>query len=233
MYYSALFLGFLGSVHCLTMCGPLTMLFSFEGKTFRGILVSLIYQFARISTYAFLGGLVGWLMKGSIWLGVSQNISIITGVLFIMLGLFYMFLKPAGLEMSWIGKRVSSAYGAVVSNKKMGLFKYFLLGVLNGLLPCGLVYGALSGAVLSESASTGSAYMVFFGLGTIPAMLLSSLFSSFFKKYFGIFKLKYITSAFLIFSGSLLLLRGMNLGIPFVSPDFLNHQKTSYCEVKK
>lgn len=232
MYYNAFIIGFIGSIHCLTMCGPLSMLFSLKGKSFKGIISSLLYQFARVGVYAALGGCIGWLMGGSSWLGISQNVSIVVGVLFVILALVYLFLKPAGLELSWLGKKITKSYGAVVSSKKLGVLKFLLAGALNGLLPCGLVYVALSGAVLMPSSKTGAVYMMVFGLGTIPAMLFTSVLSTFVKENFGFLKLKYITTVFLIFSGSLLILRGMNLGIPYVSPDFLNHQKSSYCEVK-
>lgn len=231
MFVSALIFGFIGSVHCLTMCGPLSMLFSFQGKTVKGVMNALLYQAGRISIYVALGALVGSLMKGSDWLGISQQLSIGLGGLFVLLGITYVFLKPAGLERSGIGTRITKLYGSVVSKSKLGAFKYLFAGVLNGVLPCGLVYGALSGTVLTGNTQEGALYMLMFGLGTLPAMLVSSFASNYIRRTFSFFKLKYVMTCFLLFSGGLLLLRGLNLGIPYVSPDFMNHQKASYCEV--
>jgi sulfite exporter TauE/SafE len=93
----------------------------------------------------------------------------------------------------------------------------FLIGILNGFLPCGLVYVALAGAIASGDAISGAAVMILFGLGTIPAMFAASVFGKFIN--IGIrTKLRKAVPALAILLAAVFILRGLNLGIPYLSP---------------
>jgi sulfite exporter TauE/SafE len=100
-------------------------------------------------------------------------------------------------------------------------FSMLLVGILNGLLPCGVVYIALTGALATGSALTGMGYMALFGLGTLPLMLTISLAGNMvslsFRKTLG-----KLTPYVMIFFATLLILRGLNLGIPYISPKLSN-----------
>ena len=89
-------------------------------------------------------------------------------------------------------------------------------GLLNGLLPCGLVYIALAGAVAAGDVFSGMSYMFVFGMGTFPMMLMISLSGKYFKPLW--FNYHRVLSIFLWILALLFILRGLNLGIPYVSP---------------
>jgi sulfite exporter TauE/SafE len=171
------FSGLLGSLgHCLGMCGPLVILvgsqfgaISWIGRLWR----YLLYHAARILVYFSLGIAIGAL--GSL-VGLSGNvnhltgtISLILGVGIILFGLRYLGWLPLGrLEGSgaWIGRSMKKA---VQRGGWMGIAS---LGVLNGLLPCGLVYSALlASAAMGNSLKAGAA-MAAFGAGTLPALVV-------------------------------------------------------------
>ena len=95
-----------------------------------------------------------------------------------------------------------------------------MVGMLNGLLPCGLVYLALAGAALAGSGSGGMTYMLFFGLGTLPAMMLAPLVGQWIQQRFS-FDLNKVYPFFLGILGLIFILRGLNLGIPVLSPELL------------
>ena len=94
----------------------------------------------------------------------------------------------------------------------------FITGILNGLLPCGMIYIALSGAVITGNSISGMFYMMFFGLGTLPLMMGISVYGVKIKNFMGK-KINYISPALITIVAILLLLRGLNLGIPVISPE--------------
>lgn len=233
MSLTAFILGLIGSVHCVVMCGPLVAIFSFRSKNTLGLIQSLVYQFSRILIYVVLGALVGGLMSGVYWLGVSQNISIIIGAMFLGIGISYLLIKPAGIEQFAIGKWISKLFGFLMKNQKIGIFRFMFSGMANGLLPCGMVYVALAGTATSLSASQGAYYMLSFGLGTLPALLFVGAVSNWIKQQLSFVKSKFIISGFLILTGAIMLLRGLNLGIDFVSPEIKPAQQTTDCYVNE
>lgn len=233
MSLTAFILGLIGSVHCVAMCGPLVAVFSFRSKNALGILQTVVYQFARISVYVLLGALVGGLMSGVDWLGVSQVISILLGSIFLGIGLVYLLLKPAGVEQFALGKWVTKVFGSLMKNQKIGIFRFVFSGMANGLLPCGMIYVALAGTTTSLSYSEGALYMLSFGLGTLPALLLVGAVSNWIKQQLNFIKSKFIISGFLLITGAIMLLRGLNLGIDFVSPEIKPAQQTTDCYVNE
>jgi sulfite exporter TauE/SafE len=106
-----------------------------------------------------------------------------------------------------------------------------VIGLLNGLLPCGLVYLALASAVAAGSAVNGAAFMAFFGLGTLPAMFAIAVFGNFMRQGIRL-KLRRAVPAFMTVMALLLILRGLSLGIPYLSPDMDAKAKTPACCTK-
>lgn len=177
MLYTAFILGLVGSLHCVGMCGPLTLLLPKETKSkVRFLAGRTVYNLGRISTYGLLGILIGFVGEqvsvfiSQKWVSVGFGILIISGVV------IYKFFNQS-LGFVYVNSRLNNW----VSNlfRKTGKRPFFLaqyaFGLANGLLPCGMVYAALAGAFLQVQVWQGGVYMVLFGLGTLPLMLLASV----------------------------------------------------------
>lgn len=219
MIITALIFGLLGSFHCVGMCGPIAFLLPLDRKSATKRTWQLIsYHLGRILTYSLLGFGVGLLGKGLHLFGVQQQLSILIGVLMILIILIpttvfnrYNFSKPIYRA---VGK-VKNSLGQAL--KKKDPFTFFTVGFLNGLLPCGLVYMAVFGALATGGAWQGSVYMGAFGLGTIPLMTLAIYLGNFLSTTFKQRVLKLIPVVVVII-GVLFILRGMGLGIKYISP---------------
>ncbi len=230
---AALALGFLGSFHCIGMCGPIAMALpqrensSIYYKAFQ----SLSYNLGRVITYGFLGLLLGALGKGLFLGGLQQVVSITTGVLIVLIVLFPVILprsikQASFFQFTWFRK----IFSTLIQSKNHLAFLF--LGVINGFLPCGFVYIGLSAALLTGDPINASLFMMAFGLGTIPALFTLSLMGSFISLNFRN-KIKKAIPVFSILVGVILILRGMNLGIPYISPMIEQHAhetKVDCCE---
>lgn len=225
---SAITLGFLGSFHCVGMCGPIALALPVGSASgFKRIALILIYNAGRILTYSFFGLLFGLLGQTLAFAGFQQLFSVIMGCLILVI----LFL-PTGLSFKNRMGTVVFSFFQMLRDKLAALFNYsgtrplFLIGLLNGLLPCGLVYLGAAGAAASGNAWSGALFMIFFGLGTIPAMVALPVFGKFagLSVRNGIRKASpYIVGAVAV----LLILRGLNLGVPYLSPKFSNDQNVS------
>lgn len=212
--------GLFSSLHCLGMCGPIALAIpSPSGDRFRFVSSRLLYNFGRITTYALLGAIIGLLGIGIQFGGLQQALSITLG-LAILIGAFLSIsveqklLQVKALDRALLKLRRSMSRLLA----RQGQPAHFGLGLLNGLLPCGFVYLALSGALLAGNSLDSAVYMMTFGLGTLPMMFGISLLSG---KGQALLKKRYrpILNGFIIVFGCFLLLRGMGLGIPFLSPE--------------
>jgi sulfite exporter TauE/SafE len=179
MLYSALLVGLLGSIHCLGMCGPLALALPVrKGGHWQALSGRLLYNAGRILTYSLMGWVMGSLGWGMAFSTSQQHLSIAMAALLLVLW--------------WMPTRITSRLSPLSALARFtarirGRFSYllqlrsyqalFLLGLLNGLLPCGLVYVALAGAVATGSGPPGMASMALFGLGTLPMMWVVSLAS--------------------------------------------------------
>ena len=226
----AFVLGFFGSLHCLTMCGPLMVLFSFKSAKGGISMNAVVYHLSRVLGYGALGGLVGSVMQGLAMFVMGQNLSLLIGAILLLLGLLSV-VSPRFRLLGGGSGVVSKLYAKTVGRLK-GPSKFIVSGFLNALLPCGLVYVALAGAASSTDILSGTTYMLAFGLGTFPAMLGVSLFSEQLKSRMQVFKSRYLIPTFFLISGLLLLFRGLNLGIPYVSPKIIEESKVSCCHAK-
>ena len=219
MLWSALVLGLLGSFHCIGMCGPIAFLLPLDRRNKSKRMFQLLsYHTGRLLTYGLLGFVFGLLGKSLNLFGIQQQLSIIIGVIMIVMILIpskilnrYHFSKPI---YSLVAK-VKNAMGVYLKKKSSKTF--FTLGFLNGLLPCGLVYMAVFGALASGGATYGALYLVLFGLGTIPLMTVAIYLGNFLKGKAKQNILKAIP-VFVVIIGLLFILRGMGLGIKYISP---------------
>jgi len=219
MLFTALIFGLLGSFHCVGMCGPIAFMLPIDRKNpVKRVLQILSYHVGRLFTYGLIGLLFGVLGKSFNLFGFQQQLSILIGVLMILAILLpsklvgrYNGSQPA---YKWIGK-VKSALGTELKKKSMDSF--FTIGFLNGFLPCGLVYMAVFGSIAMGGAWQGGLYMVFFGLGTIPLMTTATYLGNFLNASLKNRILKAVP-VFVVIIGCLFVLRGLGLGIPYVSP---------------
>jgi uncharacterized protein len=217
MLWTALVLGFLGSFHCIGMCGPIALAVGGKnGQTF--LQKKIIYNLGRSLTYAMLGFLIGSLGFSLSLAGVQQGVSIAMGLLVVIFSISYKkadkFLTIPALSgiVNWI-KSLLGKY--LRSGSRLA---FFSTGLVNGLLPCGMVYMALVVALGMQSPFLGAVYMFFFGMGTIPMLLglmvSGSLLPAVRRQQFQ----KAIPYLGMLI-GILMVFRGLGLGIPGLSPE--------------
>lgn len=216
---AAVTLGFLGSFHCVGMCGPIALALPLDRSSslskFSG---ALIYNIGRMFMYALLGGIFGLVGESFVIAGYQQLASITLGVAILIMVLLpnqvFGRFKLTQFIYSYISKlkqQLSLLF------KKNSLKSLFFIGTLNGLLPCGLVYLGIAGAIATGNSVDGAVFMALFGLGTLPAMLSVALLGNSISINFRN-KIKKAVPFFVMTMAVLLILRGMNLGIPYVSP---------------
>jgi sulfite exporter TauE/SafE len=223
MLYTAIIFGLISSLHCIGMCGPIAMMLPVDHKNpSKKALQVLIYHLGRLTSYGILGLAFGLLGRGFYMAGIQQQLSIAVGVGMIVLAVVpekilanYNFSKPVYRLIT----KIKSSLGAQFKRKTPDAF--FTIGLFNGLLPCGLVYAALFGAIAMQNVTLGIAYMILYGLGTIPMMsavvYVSSLLSMPFRS-----QLQRAVPIVTVVIGVLFVLRGMGLDIAYISPSNLN-----------
>jgi len=213
-------LGFAGSLHCVGMCGPLSLaLPTYHLAGALRLLSMLVYQLGRITTYSFLGLLFGLAGRGIYVAGVQQWFSISLGIFILVLATLY-FMR-GGLMHVTVLKRfyvsVSILIGKIIKHNS-GVASFFLLGIANGLLPCGMVYVALAAALSFHSISGSVGFMAMFGGGTLPAMMLVAYSAE--KIGPSVKKIsRHLIPYFVTLTGIILIIRGLGLAIPFLSPE--------------
>ena len=219
---SAFLFGILSSLHCVGMCGPIAMMLPVSRTNeVKRVSQLITYHLGRIFTYGFLGGLFGWLGRGLFIAGLQQKLSILLGILMIIYVLIpknkfqrISFLQPLYRWVNQAKKMMGLQF------KKNNSSSFFIIGILNGFLPCVMVYTALFGATATQNPLNGMLYMMFFGAGTIPLMSLVVYISNFISVHMREKILKAVPF-FVIILGTLFVIRGMGLDIPFLSPGTL------------
>ena len=216
---AAFVVGLVGSLHCIGMCGPIAIALPVPTSSNLSFLTGrILYNLGRVITYSFLGAILG-LLGGRIAIaGAQQVVSIVLGVIVIVAVMLPQRYKNYFAQHPVVQNLARPLRSNISVLFKKGTFSaMFLIGILNGFLPCGLVYVALAGAIASGDAISGAAVMILFGLGTVPAMFAASVFGKFINV--GIrTKIRKAVPVFAILLGVIFILRGMNLGIKFISP---------------
>ena len=220
-------LGLISSLHCIGMCGPLMLALPVRHMDkWKQVLAIVLYNAGRVITYSLIGALLGLAGRRIYLAGFQRWFTIVLGIAMLVMAVNY-FYKQTTAQPKWlqvIHVRIQQLMfrflppaplkGEQTNNNITG---YFLLGMANGLLPCGMVYLAIAGAVTANNVLYSVMFMFLFGVGTLPAMLA-----------LGIFGLRitmpvrqqmkaampYVVAAMAV----ILILRGLNLGIPFISP---------------
>jgi len=216
---SGFLIGILGSLHCVGMCGPIALalpMASTGGIRFLGSRV--LYNLGRIVTYVVLGALVGSIGGMVAVGGMQQTLSIIIGCTMLV----GVILPAASQKLSsrWHVVQTFHSFlrrslGTLLQHRTFSAL--FLIGIVNGFLPCGFLYVALAGAATLGNAMRGTIFLAGFGMGTLPLMLGVALAG---KQVQGKARKRAakVVPAFAVVLAALFILRGLNLGIPYISP---------------
>jgi len=217
--FPGLLMGLIGSLHCLGMCGPIAIAVPSRSDDRLTIFIdSLIYNFGRIITYIVLGFLVGLIGTTISLAGYQEAISIVAGILLLIIIVIPKKWENALAELPFIRLSTSfiqSSFRKILNKKSFT--SLFGIGLLNGLLPCGLVYTALIAAVAYGSIYGAMTFMFFFGLGTLPMLatvfIVKNMISLKIRR-----KINKIIPVGIAIVAIILILRGLSLGIPYISP---------------
>lgn len=212
----AFFIGLFGSIHCIGMCGPLAFSVpSFHSKWWLMAADKFVYNMGRVITYSLLGLLIGFIGK-QLWIfGLQQGVSLLSGLLIMMAGLSR--LLKIKLGQSFVINKALSPVNKLLSYAFRHRAGHFIVGLLNGLLPCGFVYLALIGALNTSSPMASARFMFYFGLGTFPLMLLATISAGFVGPIFRR-QINVVMPYLMVCLGIWFLFRGMGLNIPYLSP---------------
>ena len=211
MVLTALIMGLTGSLHCVGMCSPLAL--AVGNMNTRAFLNRVTYNAGRIVTYGVLGlGIAG--VGLALPISKFQNlVSVFLGVILLLagIGLLKLNIPIFSRAIGTLTYTIKKLFTKFLNRKNFG--SVFLLGTLNGILPCGLVWIALTYSLTLQSPLAGFSFMVLFGVGTLPVMLgFTSIITQLLKRFN--FNFQHITSAMLILSGILLIVRVFIIHLP-------------------
>lgn len=224
--WTAFILGLVGSLHCGGMCGPLALAMpAVEGSAPRHLAGRLLYNAGRIITYCLMGVAFGAIGKSLLLAGIQRGVSIALGVA-LLSGLFLSRHLALWQPVTGLVLRLKSRMAALLRRRSPAAA--LTLGMLNGLLPCGLVYVAGAGATATGGIASSVFYMAAFGSGTVPLMLAIGMSGKLIPFSLRLRLARAIpVSVFLL--AMLLILRGMSLGIPYLSPNLSAPLADSCC----
>lgn len=219
MFYSALIFGLISSLHCVAMCGPIALMLPLDkNNPSKRVIQMMTYHLGRMTAYVSLGVLFGLLGRGFFMAGFQQKLAIVAGMIMITIALVperkfaqFNFSKPVYKLLS----KIKSTLGKQFNRKSFKAL--FIIGLLNGFLPCGMVYAALFGALAMPNFISSLSYMMLYGLGTIPLLVLVTQLTQFRKFTFQ--KYQKIIPIALLLIGLLFVVRGAGLSIPYLSPN--------------
>jgi uncharacterized protein len=206
--------GLMSSFHCLGMCGPLVLALPTGGLSPQKVYVAkVLYNLGRLLTYGLFGLLMGLIGTQIAWFGMQQKLSVLVGLL-LLFSIFSKKLRFNALH-SKINGFIGKQFRKVIGSKKA--INFLIIGMVNGLLPCGMVYMALGAAVLQPSVTQSFVFMLLFGLGTVPMLFFISILPNFlsFNTRQNFSK---IVPIYTFVLAGLFIIRGLGLGIPYLSP---------------
>lgn len=225
MYWlAAISIGFLGSAHCAGMCGPI-LIATNSGKN-KGL--QALHHVGRLLTYAIFGAIAGAIGQSFDFFGAQQTFSIVIGALLVATVVLMPFTTKIRFVEDAISKFSFDVHQRIHAKSWPKKFTRFMLGMANGLLPCGLVYLAITGAASTYTPWDGAFFMIIFGTGTLPALIIMTEIGK--KLSINMRnKVRKLIPITIFLMGCLLIVRGMNLGIPYLSPKAVTEQGVAEC----
>lgn len=217
----AFFVGLFGSIHCIGMCGPLAFAIPvIENKWWLIVADKVLYNLGRIVTYTLLGLLIGFIGR-QLWIfGLQQFICVISGILIVLAAISRIF-KLHAVNTRFIAKFFLPV-NRLLAYALQHHGGHFVIGLINGLLPCGFVYLALVGAINTSTPSIAGKYMFWFGAGTFPLMLIATVSSGFITPRLRN-KINKGIPYIMIILGCWFIVRGLGINIPYLSPKNPSH----------
>lgn len=214
-WWAAISIGLFGSLHCVGMCGPIALALPISHRNlWLELTQTSIYHFGRILMYGLIGLLAGLMSQGAIVAGIQMYVSIVAGLILIIGAILSISIESQILRWKPLAQlffQIKKKLGVLLQqNSRWALFQ---MGILNGLLPCGLVYVAVLGALLTSSYVEGFTFMVLFGFGTLPLLFLFSLLGHRLQFSFKN-RLRQFYPTFLILLGIFFIIRGIALELP-------------------
>lgn len=228
--FGGFIIGLLGSFHCIGMCGPIVFALPVDYKSRTDLIIGRwMYNIGRVITYAILGIIVGAIGQKVFVIGAQQYASVAFGVI-ILISVFL----PSSIKIyfnniffiKWLNSLVKKSFSKLLGSAKLS--NLFIFGMINGLLPCGFVYVGLAAAISIGNTISAALFMTLFGLGTVPIMFVASLFGGFLNTSIRT-KINKILPIMTIILAILFILRGLNLGIPMLSPKMDKFSQVSCC----
>lgn len=219
---AGLVLGLVSSLHCVGMCGPIALSMPVKHlSNQRQNIAVLLYNIGRVAGYSTFGLILGLLGHQFYIAGFQQWFSILAGLMILFFIIQFYILKKTW-QPQWLQKIYHTVQQLMLHqlNKKTNS-SYFLLGAANSILPCGVVYVAIASALSFSTVSLSVLFMAAFGLGTLPLMVVLGLFGNTIKPVIRQ-KMRNAIPYMISIMAVLLILRGLNLGIPFISPMISN-----------
>lgn len=228
IFLSGFSIGLLGSFHCIGMCGPLALALPVEQASHKTASI-LLYNTGRAMSYSAMGIFFGLLGESFALFKLQQMLSIIAGIFILTILLSSKIGNPNVYFLSRFTQNIKTRLTTYLKSEKT-LRSYLSIGFVNGFLPCGLVYIAIAASIASGSVLNSALLMFAFGMGTLPIMALTMAFGKFIS-YNLRRRLNKISPYMIMGVAMLLILRGLNLGIPYLSP---KHEKghVNCCERK-
>lgn len=219
LFIAGLAAGIVGSLHCIGMCGPLALAIPMGNKgPGQRFFVTVLHGLGKTASYTTLGALFGLLGKSIQLMAYQQLFSILAGILLLFSVVFVRYFHKINILYKPMSK-LSTSLMVKLLKTESGYMRYMAMGAANGLLPCGLVYAALIVAAASGSVTGGVISMLGFGMGTYPTLATIMLLGAALPPIFRL-RIRVLSPYFIAFAAVLLILRGSNLGIPYISPDF-------------
>lgn len=231
IFIAGVTLGFASSFHCVGMCGPIALAVPVNRQNKLSHILSLVlYHFGKTSTYVIIGLTSGFIGKIFYINSLQQLLSILLGTLILLGVILPYFIHPSAYTPKFIQRaynQIRQTFSDILNKRSYQAI--LSIGLLNGLLPCGMVYMAAAGSAATGGIVQGAIFMIGFGLATAPALLALQFFSFLKNQRFKLLLRKsypYIISSMAI----LLILRGLNLGIPYISPSIDHHSGMAACD---
>lgn len=220
--WTGFIVGLLGSFHCIGMCGPIAIALPVFGESKLKIMFDrVLYNLGRAVSYSLMGAVFGLLGSRVAIYGLQQNLSIALGAIIIIYVLTPQKIKNKISDTLIYIKFIDSfrlVFSKLISRKSDS--SLFSLGILNGFLPCGFVYVGIAGAISTGNFLSGAFYMALFGLGTFPIMfgvsVIGKTINAAIRK-----RINKLIPVLAILLAVIFILRGLNLGIPYLSPRFM------------